>query len=264
MELAAEVVERVPGAEMVRLVSSGTEAAMTAVRLARAGDGPRQGDQVRRRLPRARRRPARRGRARGSRRREFPPPRASPRRRRPTRSSSRGTTPTALEAAVERAGDELAAVLAEPLPANMGLVPPREGFLRAARARRATATGALLVLDEVISGFRVAPRRRAGAARRDAGPDDARQGAGRRPAAGRGRRARAALMERLAPAGETYQAGTLSGQPARDGGRPRDARPARRRRLRAARATTARLAAGLAERPRGAGVHGAGRDDAAS
>ena len=61
--------------------------------------------------------------------------------------------PEALLAATEI--HELAAILAEPLPANMGLVPPRDGFLELLR-ERADATGALLVLDEVISGFRVA------------------------------------------------------------------------------------------------------------
>ena len=79
--------------------------------------------------------------------------------------------PEALIAATERY--ELAAILAEPLPANMGSSPPREGFLELLR-ERADANGALLVLDEVISGFRVAPRRRAGAHRRDRRSDDPR------------------------------------------------------------------------------------------
>ena len=57
---------------------------------------------------------------------------------------------------------EFAAIICEPYPANMGLVPPAEGFLEHLRAQ-ADANGALLVFDEVITGFRVAPRRRAGA-----------------------------------------------------------------------------------------------------
>ena len=84
---------------------------------------------------------------------------------------------------------ELAAILAEPLPANMGLVPPAEGFLELLR-ERADASGALLVLDEVISGFRVArggAQELHGRARR---PDDHGQGHRRRPAGRRGGRPR--------------------------------------------------------------------------
>ena len=82
---------------------------------------------------------------------------------------------------------ELAAVIAEPLPANMGLVPPRDRASWSCCARAATRAGALLVLDEVITGFRVArggAQELLGVRRR---PDRARQGARRRPAAGRRR-----------------------------------------------------------------------------
>ena len=126
------------------------------------------------------------------------------------RSSCRGTTAT--RSSRRPSAHELAAILAEPLPANMGLVPPQPGFLELLR-ERADATGALLVFDEVISGFRVA---RGGAQERcgvHARPDDHGQGDRRRAA---GRRATAGareLMERLAPAGDVYQAGTLSGNP---------------------------------------------------
>jgi glutamate-1-semialdehyde 2,1-aminomutase len=117
--------------------------------------------------------------------------------------------PEALIAASERF--ELAAILAEPLPANMGLVPPREGFLELLR-ERADATGALLVLDEVISGFRVA---RGGAQERlGVSADLTIMGkviGGGLPAAALG--GKAELMRMLAPAGEVYQAGTLSGNP---------------------------------------------------
>jgi glutamate-1-semialdehyde 2,1-aminomutase len=117
----------------------------------------------------------------------------------------------ALAAAVDRAADGLAAVLAEPLPANMGLVPPAEGFLEALRDA-CDRTGALLVLDEVISGFRVA---RGGAQERLGVRGDLIVlgkvlGGGLPLAALAGPRA---AMERLAPAGDTYQAGTLSGNP---------------------------------------------------
>jgi glutamate-1-semialdehyde 2,1-aminomutase len=115
----------------------------------------------------------------------------------------------ALVAATEE--HELAAILAEPFPANMGLVAPAEGFLELLRAR-ADATGALLVFDEVISGFRVAP----GGAQELSGvlPDLTIMGkviGGGLPAAAYG--GSRTLMERIAPAGDVYQAGTLSGNP---------------------------------------------------
>src|SRR6185437_381561 len=115
----------------------------------------------------------------------------------------------ALREASER--HELAAILAEPLPANMGLVPPREGYLELLR-EQADATGALLVLDEVISGFRVA---RGGAQERSGVRADltilGKVIGGGLPAAALG--GRGELMRMLAPAGEVYQAGTLSGNP---------------------------------------------------
>jgi glutamate-1-semialdehyde 2,1-aminomutase len=117
--------------------------------------------------------------------------------------------PQALAEAVER--HEFAAILAEPLPANMGLVAPREGFLELLR-RQADSNGALLVLDEVISGFRVA----AGGAQElsGVGGDLTIMGkilGGGLPAAAVG--GRAELMRMLAPSGDVYQAGTLSGNP---------------------------------------------------
>jgi glutamate-1-semialdehyde 2,1-aminomutase len=117
--------------------------------------------------------------------------------------------PEALRAAT--AEHELAAILAEPLPANMGLVPARAGFVELLR-ERASATGALLVLDEVISGFRVA---RGGAQELTGVTADltimGKVLGGGLPAAAIG--GGAELMHMLAPAGEVYQAGTLSGNP---------------------------------------------------
>jgi glutamate-1-semialdehyde 2,1-aminomutase len=116
-------------------------------------------------------------------------------------------------AALERAlaEHEVAALICEPYPANMGLVPPAAGFLALLREASA-ATGALLVFDEVISGFRVA---RGGAqAIEGVSPDLTVLGkviGGGVPAAAYA--GRAELMERIAPAGEVYQAGTLSGNP---------------------------------------------------
>lgn len=120
--------------------------------------------------------------------------------------------PDALRAAVEESGGgELAAIIAEPLPANMGLVPPREGFLELLR-ELADGSGALLILDEVISGFRVA---RGGAQELTGVRGDltilGKVLGGGLPAAAVG--GRAELMRLLAPAGEVYQAGTLSGNP---------------------------------------------------
>jgi len=104
-----------------------------------------------------------------------------------------------------------AAIIAEPYPANMGLVPPACGFLELLR-ELATESGALLVFDEVISGFRVAP----GGAQELTGviPDLTVMGkviGGGLPAAAYG--GPAELLNRIAPAGDVYQAGTLSGNP---------------------------------------------------
>jgi glutamate-1-semialdehyde 2,1-aminomutase len=106
---------------------------------------------------------------------------------------------------------QLAAIIAEPVPANMGVVPPAQGFLELLRGQ-ADANGALLVFDEVITGFRVGP----GGAQERFGvmPDLTVLGkvlGGGLPAAAFG--GARELMDRIAPAGEVYQAGTLSGNP---------------------------------------------------
>ena len=106
---------------------------------------------------------------------------------------------------------EFAAVLVEPYPANMGLIPPAPGFLELLRDL-CTGYDALLIFDEVITGFRVAP----GGAQELTGvlPDLTVMGkilGGGLPAAAFG--GSPALMERIAPAGDVYQAGTLSGNP---------------------------------------------------
>src|SRR5262249_31578497 len=116
-----------------------------------------------------------------------------------------------VAAAVERSGAGRPAIFVEPVAGNMGCVPPAPGFLEALRAL-CDASGALLVFDEVITGFRVA---RGGAQERlGVLPDLTVLGkivGGGLPLAAFG--GRADVMEHLAPAGEVYQAGTLSGNP---------------------------------------------------
>ena len=133
----------------------------------------------------------------------------------------------AVAAAVEQ--HRPAAIIAEPVPANMGVVPPAAGFLEALR-ELATESGALLIFDEVITGFRVA---RGGAQERyEVMPDLTVMGkivGGGLPAAAYG--GRRELMERIAPAGDVYQAGTLSGNPLAVSGRAGDPEPSRRRRV---------------------------------
>jgi glutamate-1-semialdehyde 2,1-aminomutase len=208
VELAAQVVDRVPGAEMVRMTSSGTEASMSAIRLARAATGRDRvvkfagayHGHVDGLLAEAGSGLATQG---------IP---ASPG---VTAAQAADTivVPWNERAPVERALAESdpAALLCEPYPANMGLVLPDEGFLAFLREASAAA-GALLVFDEVISGFRVGP---GGAQERERVTPDLVIlgkviGGGLPAAAYAGRRE---LMERVAPAGDVYQAGTLSGNP---------------------------------------------------
>ena len=208
IELAAEITSRVEAVEMVRMVNSGTEATMSALRLARAATnrdrilkfaGAYHGH-VDGLLAEA-----------GSGLATAGVP-ASP----GVTAAQAGDTaivPWNDEAAVSAAldGGEFAAIIAEPIPANMGVVPPAEGFLSFLRSA-ADDHGALLILDEVISGFRVA---RGGAQELlDVSADLTIMGkvlGGGLPAAAYG--GSRELMERVAPAGDVYQAGTLSGNP---------------------------------------------------
>ncbi len=209
-ELAARVVERVPGCAMVRFVVSGTEAAMSAVRLARA----------------ATRRPgvvkfagAYHGHAdaflirAGSGAATFHTP------------DSPGVTVGAVsdthvaryndlasvEGILAAAPDRIAAVIVEPVVGNMGCVPPEPGFLEGLRAL-CDRHGALLVFDEVMTGFRVA--RGGAAARYGVTPDLYALGkvlGGGMPLAAFG--GRADLMALVSPSGPVYQAGTFAAHP---------------------------------------------------
>ena len=208
VELAEEVARRMPGLDMLRMTSSGTEATMTALRLARAATGRERivkfagayHGHVDGLLAQA---------GSGLATQAIPTSPGVPASVAAATVVVPWNDPEALVAAVGR--HEPAAILAEPIPANMGLVPARAGFLELLR-EQADTSGALLVLDEVISGFRVA---RGGAQELTGVHGDltivGKVLGGGLPAAAVG--GRAELMERLAPAGEVYQAGTLSGNP---------------------------------------------------
>ncbi len=210
VRLAEAIIDAVPSIEKVRLVNSGTEAAMSALRLARGATGRAKllkfvghyhghADPL---LVAA-----------GSGVAALGIP------------GSPGVTAgavadtvlvpwndrEAVSAAVDEHGTDLAAIVAEPVPANMNLVPPEAGFLAFLRAE-ADRAGALLVFDEVISGFRLA---RGGAQEREGVDADltvlGKVVGGGFPLAAFG--GPAAVMDQLAPGGAVYQAGTLSGNP---------------------------------------------------
>jgi glutamate-1-semialdehyde 2,1-aminomutase len=210
VELAVEIVDAVPSVEKVRLVSSGTEAAMSALRLARAftkrdrilkttGGYHGHADAL---LASA-----------GSGLATLGIP-ASP--GVPTGAAADTIVvpyndPDAVADAVMRHGEGLAAIIVEPVAANMGVAPPEAGYLETLR-RLCDVSGALLIFDEVITGFRVA---RGGAQERyGVLPDLTVLGkivGGGLPLAAFG--GRAEVMDLLAPVGPVYQAGTLAGNP---------------------------------------------------
>jgi glutamate-1-semialdehyde 2,1-aminomutase len=208
VELAAEVCDRFRSVEMVRMTSSGTEASMSAVRLARAATGRdaivkfagAYHGHVDGLLADAGSGLATQG---------IP---ASPGVTEAQAADTAVVPWNDVDALATALGErEVAAILAEPLPANMGLVPPADGFLERVR-ELADQHGALLILDEVISGFRVA---RGGAQELLGVSADLTVmgkvlGGGLPAAAYGGRRE---LMRMVAPAGDVYQAGTLSGNP---------------------------------------------------
>jgi glutamate-1-semialdehyde 2,1-aminomutase len=210
VELAEAIVRLVPSVEMVRLVSSGTEAAMTAVRLARGFTGR---DRI--------------VKFAGCYHGHADPLLATagsgvatlglPDSPGVTAGAAADTIVVpfndldAVRSSFADAGSKIAAVIVEPVAANMGVVPPAPGFLDGLRDVTAAA-GSLLIFDEVITGFRLG---RGGAQERfGIAPDLTVLGkvmGGGFPCAAVG--GRAEVMERLAPKGPVYQAGTLSGNP---------------------------------------------------
>ncbi|MGI9952953.1 glutamate-1-semialdehyde 2,1-aminomutase [Moorellaceae bacterium AZ2] len=209
-ELARAITEAVPSIEMVRLVNSGTEAVMSAIRLARAFTGRDKivkfagcyhghADYL---LIKA-----------GSGALTFGVP-TSPGVPKATAENSlvaRYNDLSSVEEIFCRVGEDIAAVIVEPVAGNMGCVPPKPGFLAGLR-ELTTNYGALLIFDEVMTGFRVAY----GGAQELYGvrPDLTCLGkiiGGGLPVGAYG--GPREIMERVAPAGPVYQAGTLSGNP---------------------------------------------------
>jgi glutamate-1-semialdehyde 2,1-aminomutase len=209
-DLAEEMIQRVSGLEMVRLVSSGTEATMSAIRLARGftnrdimikfiGHYHGHGDSF---LIQA-----------GSGLATFGTP-SSPG---VTKGTSQDTITLqfndadALKKIFQEKGKEIAALILEPVAGNMGCIPPQEGFLQLIRDL-CSENGSILIFDEVMTGFRLA---RGGAAERFGIQPDLYTfgkviGGGMPVGAYGGKRQ---IMEKISPSGPIYQAGTLSGNP---------------------------------------------------
>jgi glutamate-1-semialdehyde 2,1-aminomutase len=210
IEMAETLIEAFPSMELVRLVSSGTEAAMSALRVARGFTGRDlivkmegcyhgHSDSL---LVKA-----------GSGLATFGTPDSAGVPSDFARNTlvGRYNDEQSLRQLFEERGREIACVIVEPIAGNMGCVPPRPGYLETVREVTA-GSGALLIFDEVISGFRVAY----GGAQELYGvePDLTCLGkiiGGGLPAAAFG--GRSEVMKKVAPLGSVYQAGTLSGNP---------------------------------------------------
>ncbi len=210
IEMAKKVVEMVPSIEMVRMVNSGTEASMSAIRLARGYTGRKKiikfdgcyhghADSL---LVKS-----------GSGLITFgiPGTPGVPEEIVQHTASLPYNNAAAVREFMEAAGKEVAAIIVEPVAANMGVVPPQMGFLEELR-RICSEYGALLIFDEVITGFRIS----SGGAQKFFGimPDLTCLGkiiGGGLPVGAYG--GKKEIMERVAPSGDVYQAGTLSGNP---------------------------------------------------
>lgn len=209
-KLAKLVIERVPSIEMVRMVNSGTEATMSAIRLARGytgrdiivkfeGSYHGHGDSL---LIKAGSGVATLG---------LPDSPGVPK----STASNTITVPfndmESVKVAFDQYGDQIAAVIMEPVCGNMGVVPPKEGFLRNIR-EITSENGSLLIFDEVMTGFRVDYHCAQGYY--DVTPDITCLGkviGGGLPVGAFG--GKREIMEHIAPHGSIYQAGTLSGNP---------------------------------------------------
>jgi glutamate-1-semialdehyde 2,1-aminomutase len=210
VEIAHKIVSAIPSIEQVRLVNSGTEATMSALRVARAFTGKPQvvkfagcyHGHVDALLVRA---------GSGATTLGVPDSAGVPGAFAALTRIAEFNNLESVRAWFRAEGDGIGAVIVEPIPGNMGVVPPLEGFLEELRTLTAEA-GAILIFDEVISGFRAS---RGGAQERlGVVPDITCLGkiiGGGLPVGAFG--GRADLMSQLAPAGEVYQAGTLSGNP---------------------------------------------------
>ncbi len=210
IEMARKVVEMVPAIDMVRMVNSGTEAAMSAIRLSRGYTGRKKiikfngcyhghADSL---LVKS-----------GSGLMTFgiPGTPGIPEEIVQHTISLPYNDLEAVRQAMGSVGEEVAAIIVEPVAANMGVVPPRIGYLEGLR-RICTEHGSLLIFDEVITGFRIAP----GGAQQLFGvmPDLTCLGkiiGGGLPVGAYG--GKKEIMEHVAPLGPVYQAGTLSGNP---------------------------------------------------
>lgn len=209
-ELAQMIVDTIPGVDEVRLVNSGTEATMSALRLARAATGRDKilkfagcyhghSDML---LVQAGSGVATLG---------LPDSPGVPKGATADTLVAPFNDLEAVETMFAQAGAEIAAVIVEPVAGNMGMVPPVDGFLEGLR-RLTQAHGAVLIFDEVMTGFRVSPTGAVGlfGIEADLVTFGKVVGGGFPLAAYAGKRE---IMEQVAPAGSMYQAGTLSGNP---------------------------------------------------
>ncbi|TDL96663.1 glutamate-1-semialdehyde-2,1-aminomutase [Macrococcus brunensis] len=209
-KMAELVIERVPSIEMVRMVSSGTEATLAALRLARGFTGRNKilkfigcyhghSDSL---LIKAGSGVATLG---------LPDSPGVPKGTAENTITVHYNDLEAVKTAFEKFGDDIACVIVEPVAGNMGVVPPVEGFLQGLRDIT-TEYGSLLIFDEVMTGFRVGYNCAQGYF--NVTPDLTCLGkviGGGLPVGAFG--GRQDIMERIAPAGDIYQAGTLSGNP---------------------------------------------------
>jgi glutamate-1-semialdehyde 2,1-aminomutase len=209
-QMADSLCARIPGLDLVRMVNSGTEATMSAIRLARAATGRDRilkfegcyhghGDSL---LVKA---------GSGALTLGVPSSPGVPAELAALTLTLDYNDSTQVEALFAREGDTIACIIVEPVAGNMNCVPPQPGFLETLR-RVCDQHGAVLIFDEVMTGFRVGPRGAAGLY--GIAPDLITLGkviGGGMPVGAFG--GRADLMTRLAPLGPVYQAGTLSGNP---------------------------------------------------